>query len=1344
MKKRFFLLTAMAAVLFSGCQQEDDFRSMSADSQDITKVIITAELESTKATRTSTVSDGTSVNILWSEDDSLSVLMNGLKSHALFTIHDIDEKGTSAHFIGQNVIISGGTSGSDAEDAANVAIYPYTADANITDKAYNAETGEHSFCMPFPHVQQYAADGSVGNGAFPMVAVSESNYHVGFGFRPVAAGMRIGLKGEEGVKIKTIMVQSSKQKISGKAAVTASYAGMPTIAIDQTEGINNIVLDCGEEGVALNPETVTQFTVALPPMSVEANELTFTIYDTEGGFMEYVYDGAFTFERNTHYNLNKIGTYVATETNPLVLALKKAGEGDVVNFTLAGDMKVTSQLSVGWESLNLDLNGFTLDLGDNALRFDGGYAFTSSVINISNGTIKSNYSYCIFSYGIPSAITLTDVTLEGKGGIHVQGLAKNLTLNNVTMNVTGNGLYESLTHTQNSKVTINGGTYKVGTLFNSFEQADDITIIGGKFNKTYNHANVVWESREGEADADVYPYTATELSYTVDDAGNVTIYSAAGLKWLAEQVNGGDSFSKKTVTLAADIDLAGEEHAIIGLPDAPFSGTFDGQDHTIKNLDIVETEAKEDKAYIGFFGYAKNATIKNVTFENVNLNIPCLDIDHSQGHIGAVAGSLEGTSLIEDVTVKGNIKVEATFDANGASRVAVVAGGNSYGDVTMRNVHVVANEGSYLKSNNNVGALAGQLQGKNVFENCSSNINVTGKKFFAGGIIGLAAGNSTFTDCHTTGNVTITAGREGNANDHYRVGGIAGGWADNKTTPCVLTDCTYTGTVSGTNADGSVANPLDYSGYVGRGYTLANNEGSTVIIDGVKYIQIGNTPPYGNYNVVDTNYPIFIGETGYATLAEACAAAVDGDVIVISEGEYTLPYGLNHDNSGKLTIKGAGKEKTNILGTKNSYNNSGLPGNYANEMELVFEDLTYTTVNEGYYGGFGHAKSVAFDNCKIVGQMYCHSGAPHTFTDCTIDPLTGYLYTYASNCVFTGCNFEASEGKALQVYAEAAGTFKTTITNCTFAAAKQAQTWDGKPVTGIDVNSANGAVMVVEITDCSQEGFPVGLNSNSALWNVKSTTADITVTVDGKKVWPEAPVFNITNSNTEALTTAVATPDATVEIAAGTYTFPKSFAKGVTVVCEEGTVFDGGSSAISLDINGATIIGAEFTSSADRVITGTVNGTIKDCTFTGDRALRYCYAGETCVFENCVFDGVVYGVHFDGGENDATFRNCTFSGFNAFGHAITLLTLENCNFKSNGKTDYNGVNLWGNTNLVGTKFYFDGTVANEWISAASAGIEISFTNCEIVNSEKSLTDWLDESNDPGTVFTINGDTYTTK
>ena len=324
--------------------------------------------------------------------------------------------------------------------------------------------------------------------------------------------------------------------------------------------------------------------------------------------------------------------------------------------------------------------------------------------------------------------------------------------------------------------------------------------------------------------------------------------TADGLAAIAAKINNGELEADTNVALNGDIDLSDFAMAYttraavsnwvpVGTSEKPFTGTFDGRGYTIKNLTLVEQEAKEGKAYIGFFGYAKNATIKNVTFENVYINIPCLDIDHSQGHIGAVAGSLEGTSTIENVTVKGDVEIYATQNANGASRVAVIAGGNAYGDVTMKNVHVIANEGSYLIANNNTGALAGQLQGKMYFENCSSNIDVTVNKFFAGGLVGIAAGDSKFVDCHTSGDIAVVAGREGRANDHYRVGGIAGGWADGKTKVCTLVNCSYTGKVSGKNSDGSVAEVLDYAGYVGRGYTLTNCAGSTVVIDGMKYVQ---------------------------------------------------------------------------------------------------------------------------------------------------------------------------------------------------------------------------------------------------------------------------------------------------------------------------------------------------------------------------------------------------------------------------------------------------------------------------------------------------------------------------
>ena len=364
------------------------------------------------------------------------------------------------------------------------------------------------------------------------------------------------------------------------------------------------------------------------------------------------------------------------------------------------------------------------------------------------------------------------------------------------------------------------------------------------------HDNIGEYSNNNESNVEISVIITEGLTQNVDSEV-YTVTSAEGMQAMVEIA---EEDNDAEIVLGGDIDLSElvitrstvSNWAPIGTEAKPFTGTFDGNGCTIKNLALVENEAKEGKAYIGFFGYAKNATIKNVTFENVYINIPCLDIDHSQGHIGAVAGSLEGTSTIENVTVKGDVQVYTTQTANGASRVAVIAGGNAYGNVTMKNVHVVANEGSSLIANNNVGALAGQLQGKMVFENCSSNINVTANKFFAGGLVGIAAGDSYIKNCHTTGDVSVVAGREGRHNDEYRVGGIAGGWADGKTKVCTLEGCTYSGELYGANADGAVVENFDYAGYVGRGYTLSNCAGSTVIIDGMKYVQVRDDV-YGKY-----------------------------------------------------------------------------------------------------------------------------------------------------------------------------------------------------------------------------------------------------------------------------------------------------------------------------------------------------------------------------------------------------------------------------------------------------------------------------------------------------------------
>ena len=781
-----------------------------------------------------------------------------------------------------------------------------------------------------------------------------------------------------------------------------------------------------------------------------------------------------------------------------------------------------------------------------------------------------------------------------------------------------------------------------------------VTIVPG-FNEP-DHNIEVWDGKTTEE---------PKITENTENPGEVVaeITNGAQLAWIAQMLNGtvnnarttrsGEEvdYSEMTIKLGANIDLGNEQWTSIGTSENPFSGKLEGNGYTISNLKIVETEGKEGKAYVGFFGYAKDVAINDVTFDNVDINIACLDIDHSQGHIGAVVGSLEGASTIENVTVKGDIKVEATFDANGASRVAVVAGGNTFGDVTMKNVKVEAKEGSYLKANNNVGALAGQLQGKSVFKDCSSNISVTGTKFFAGGIIGLAAGDQTFTNCHTTGNITITAGREGRHNDEYRVGGIAGGWADGKTKVCTLTNCSYTGAVSGKNADGADAEPLDYAGYVGRGYTLANCAGSKVVIDDVEYVQVFDNL-YGVYSV---NGVTILNND--AQFEQALASGMTE--INLGEGEFNLPMGLTQ-KEGTLTITGSGSDKTTLLGARNE--NASHPGNYANGVALVFNDLKFVTANNGYNGGFGHAESVTFRNSAIIGQFYAHSAAPHYFYDCTIDPMNGYLYTYSSDCVFEGCTFKASEGKALQIYADAnSGEQTVTITDCAFKAAKHASTWDGKPVTGIDINS-NGTTFNVYINNTTTEGFPVGLNSGNNLWNVKDGgKAYANVYVDDVQVW---------------------------------YAGCDLYANGL---------FKKGNEYIVVNANGLVALSKTAINGGESVKLG-ANIDLKDVEFNGFSAFN--------PENNNTFDGQNYTVSnwtYNGGASDMGFIK-SWTG------TIQNIKFENCHLKTAGRSAVVAAKVYANIeNVIVNNCSIEDSY---WACGIIAGLynSGSINNCTVTNS----------------------------
>ncbi len=239
--------------------------------------------------------------------------------------------------------------------------------------------------------------------------------------------------------------------------------------------------------------------------------------------------------------------------------------------------------------------------------------------------------------------------------------------------------------------------------------------------------------------------------YTDSSAKEFTISTAAQLAGLANLVNEGNNFSGKTITLAQDIDLAGKNWTPIGNyvskngPNYPFSGTFEGGNHVIKNLKAVYgLENASANNGVGLFGYTNSpAIIQNVTVENAEI----------QGslYVGVIAGYAYTGKEISNCHVKGNIKVDAYWYAG-------VIGGYGYMN-TVENCTVTGTDGSYIKGNDGsyIGGIWGfRGEGGLAIDNCSvTNLAISGVDR-VGGISGMAHYGNTIQDSSVSG-VSVTA-----------------------------------------------------------------------------------------------------------------------------------------------------------------------------------------------------------------------------------------------------------------------------------------------------------------------------------------------------------------------------------------------------------------------------------------------------------------------------------------------------------------------------------------------------------------------------------------------------------
>ena len=189
-------------------------------------------------------------------------------------------------------------------------------------------------------------------------------------------------------------------------------------------------------------------------------------------------------------------------------------------------------------------------------------------------------------------------------------------------NVTGGGV-----HVSSGSFEMSGGSIESCTAVNGGNSVFVCTGGYGKFTMT-----------GGTVDGSItMPYTVGNNPVYMDGLGTAVspyqISTADQLKLFRDIVNGTDVQTPNRgacAVLTADIDLNNEPWTPIGPDrDSAYTGTFDGQGHTVKNLSVT---VNVQPGLAGLFGCVKDGTIRKLTVAG---SVSCTA---NQGWCGGIAG----------------------------------------------------------------------------------------------------------------------------------------------------------------------------------------------------------------------------------------------------------------------------------------------------------------------------------------------------------------------------------------------------------------------------------------------------------------------------------------------------------------------------------------------------------------------------------------------------------------------------------------------------------------------------------------------------------------------------------
>ena len=267
----------------------------------------------------------------------------------------------------------------------------------------------------------------------------------------------------------------------------------------------------------------------------------------------------------------------------------------------------------------------------------------------------------------------------------------------------------------------------------------------------------------------------TDVTGKGTEAEPFILKTAEHLAWFRDYVNvGKTSACAKIADDVEEIDMSTVCHKAdaekqvaelswtpIGNYSKQYQGTFDGNGKTIRNLFISSTSNE-----IGFFGYAADCRIKNITFDNAKVK------GNDNSSTGILAG-YAGSCVIENIKTTGNCSVEGNYETGGIA-------GRANGNISNCENHAIVN-GFYY-----VGGIVGIcFDSGNSITSCANYGEITGTEDFVGGIIGYF-GEGSLQNSANYGNVTGDA-RVGNLigyanicniNNVLGIGNITANYAD--------------------------------------------------------------------------------------------------------------------------------------------------------------------------------------------------------------------------------------------------------------------------------------------------------------------------------------------------------------------------------------------------------------------------------------------------------------------------------------------------------------------------------------------------------------------------------------